>query len=263
MSAKLGQRYEWVASSRRDVLSTLFAIEPIQLRLLRSWAALPYQHGWQSDDNGLHSVGCHGLPWSAMICRGTSQFWIAVSESLLVTGCHPVDHQSCLPAFAKYRYIPVHIYPHLSASPTKIHQGQWCWSQLMVVWSRWWYKFHSSYIFWPTRRCRESYIRYILDIHNPSYSHFLHQLLDFHWLSTSTSCGCGVHILWQILWSGTVRSRLACFTSGFGSSFGSGSGCEFQPPMAQRTQRYPKVDLKRFTNRWCVCANGLLQTELN
>lgn len=45
MSAKLGQRYEWVTSSRRDVLSTLFAIEPIQLRLLRSWAALPYQHG--------------------------------------------------------------------------------------------------------------------------------------------------------------------------------------------------------------------------
>lgn len=89
----------------------------------------------------------------------------------------------------------------------------------------------------------------MLDIHNPSYSHFLHQLLDFHWLSASTSCGCGVHILWQILWSGTVRSRLACFTSGFGSSFGSGSGCEFQPPMAQRTQRYPKVDLKRFTNR--------------
>ena len=198
-----------------------------------------------------------------MICRGTSQFWIAVSESLLVTGCHPVDRQSCLPAFAKYRYIRC---PYLSASICISHQDPprtVCWSQLMVVWSRWWYKFHSSYIFWPTRRCRESYIRYILDIHNPSYSHFLHQLLDFHWLSASTSCGCGVHILWQILWSGTVRSRLACFTSGFGSSFGSGSGCEFQPPMAQRTQRYPKVDLKRFTNRWCVCANGLLQTELN
>ena len=117
MSAKLGQRYEWVASSRRDVLSTLFAIEPIQLRLLRSWAALPYQHGWQSDDNGLHMSAFCGLPWAAMGCHDLPRHFSILNSCLRISSGDGLSSSGSSKLLACIRQI--------SASPTKIHQGQY------------------------------------------------------------------------------------------------------------------------------------------